>query len=154
LAYDLWPENAGSGIKEWSVDMKQSFCGLCENCNLDNPEFLQAIATVKRFLDQFWVYWWVNCIPKEASFSLDEFRKGIEWFLHRPECPGCAAGLGLASCPIRRCAQQRGVDSCCNECPELDTCSLFDLILMEYPNQKNEIRHKHVSDEPGKSKKS
>jgi hypothetical protein len=123
--------------------MKQSYCGLCEKCNLDNPDFLQAIATVKRFLDQFWVYWWVNCLPDEAGFSLVEFRKAIEWFLNRPECPGCVAGRGLNSCPIRQCAQLHGYENC-NECADLDDCKLFDLILLEYPNQKRKIRQKQV----------
>ena len=27
--------------------MKESYCGLCDQCQLDNPEFLEAVAKVK-----------------------------------------------------------------------------------------------------------
>ena len=124
--------------------MKQSFCGLCDRCNLDNPEFREAVATIKKFFDQFWVYWWVNCFPEEAGFSLLEFRKGLEWFLSRPECPGCVAGKGLRACPIRQCAIAKEYQSC-RECPDLDECKLFDLILTEYPDQKQALQDQQIS---------
>jgi hypothetical protein len=132
--------------------MKKSYCGLCERCNLDNPDFLQAIATVKRYLDQFWVYWWINCYPDEGGFSLIEFRKAIEWFLNRPECQGCVTGHGLNSCPIRQCAISRGYENC-GECPDLNHCEHFDLILSEYPNQKRKLQQKEISSEKSPSEK-
>ncbi len=32
--------------------MKQSYCGLCETCLIDQPDFLEAIAKVNEYLDQ------------------------------------------------------------------------------------------------------
>ena len=36
--------------------MKESYCGFCDDCQLDHPEFLEAVAKVKSFVDQFRVY--------------------------------------------------------------------------------------------------
>ena len=87
--------------------MKESYCGLCDKCLLDHPEFLAAVATVKGFVDQFRVYWWAHCFWGDEGFSLPEFRRGLEWFLSHPECPGCRGGRGLDRCPIRICAINR-----------------------------------------------
>lgn len=36
--------------------MKESYCGLCDQCQLDHPLFLEAAGKVISFLDQFRVY--------------------------------------------------------------------------------------------------
>ena len=33
--------------------MKESYCGLCDDCQLGAPDFLEALATVKGYLDHF-----------------------------------------------------------------------------------------------------
>jgi len=40
--------------------MKQSYCGLGETCLIDDPDFLEAIAKVKEYLDQFPITWWAT----------------------------------------------------------------------------------------------
>ncbi len=114
---------------------KESFCGLCDRCELDDPEFLKAVAKVKSYVDRFRVYWWAHCFPEEEGFSLPEFRKGLKWFLSHPECPGCKGGRGLEQCPIRLCALKLGWEHC-RDCPELQGCERFRLILEEYPDHK------------------
>lgn len=119
--------------------VKESYCGLCDRCQLENPDFLKAVATVKRFVDRFRVYWWAHCYPEEEGFSLTEFRKGLEWFLSHVECPGCKGGRGLDRCPIRMCAVRRRYETC-HDCPDLETCERFRIILQEYPDQKDHLR--------------
>jgi hypothetical protein len=48
--------------------MKESFCGFCEKCQLDNPEFPDAVARVKSFVDQFRAYWWSHCFWGDEGF--------------------------------------------------------------------------------------
>jgi len=110
--------------------MKESFCGLCDKCRLDHPDFLEAVARVKSFVDEFPAYWWMHCFPGEEGFSLPEFVKGLEWFLRKPECPGCKEGGGREQCPIRRCALRRQCANCF-ECPELETCEHYSIIFKE-----------------------
>ena len=107
---------------------KDSYCGLCHTCPLDNLDFLEAIARIKSYLEQFPIYWWLHCFPESESFSLPEFHKGLEWFLDHPECPGCKEGGGLTQCPIRDCARQRQYADC-NECPDLQNCERYNIIL-------------------------
>jgi len=71
---------------------KESYCGLCDRCQLDHPEFLEAVAKVKSCADQFPVYWWAHCFWGDEGFFLPELRKGLEWFLAHPEL-ACPHGL-------------------------------------------------------------
>ncbi|MCK9376500.1 MAG: DUF3795 domain-containing protein [Syntrophobacterales bacterium] len=132
--------------------MKESYCGLCDACQLDNPEFLQAVAQVKSFVDRFRVYWWAHCYRGDEGFSLPEFRKGLEWFLSHAECPGCRGGRGLDHCPIRICAINRGCEHCF-ECPELAQCDRFRLILKEYPDHKRHLLGLQEARQTGKSRR-
>jgi hypothetical protein len=120
------------------VVMKESYCGLCDTCQLDHPEFLAAVAKVKSFVDQFRVYWWAHCFWGDEGFSLPEFRRGLEWFLSHGECPGCRGGRGLDQCPIRICAINRRCEHC-YECPDLAQCDRFNRILEEYPDHKSHL---------------
>ncbi|MBM4273932.1 MAG: DUF3795 domain-containing protein [Deltaproteobacteria bacterium] len=112
--------------------MKQSYCGLCENCPIETPGFLKAIAKVKEYLDQLSISWWAHCFPGEEGFSFPEFRKGLDWFLRQPECRGCKGGGGLKDCLIRRCAITRQVAHCW-ACHDLETCEHFNIIIQESP---------------------
>jgi hypothetical protein len=100
----------------YDVDMKQSYCGLCETCLIDKPDFLDAIAKVKGY----------------QGFSFSEFRKGLDWFLSEPECRGCKGGGGLKECPVQSCAKTRQV-ALCRECPDLETCEHYNIIIQESP---------------------
>lgn len=111
--------------------MKHSYCGLCDTCQLDHPDFLEALSKVRYYIEQFPLYWWQHCFPGDEGFSFTELIKGLNWFLSQPECPGCKKGGGLKLCPIRHCASQRQVAHC-SECPEVETCDLYN-IIQEYP---------------------
>ncbi len=112
--------------------MKESYCGLCDTCPLDNPDFLEALAKVKNYVNQLPLYWWAHCFPGIEGFSIPEFFKGLEWFLSQPECPGCKEGGGLDECPIRYCATKRQV-ALCAKCSELDTCERYRLLTKGFP---------------------
>ena len=123
--------------------MKESYCGLCDDCQLGSQDLLEAMARVKWYVDRFRVKWWSHCFPEEEGFSFPEFRKGLEWFLAHTECPGCKGGRGLEQCPIRICAIERRIEHC-YECPDLETCENFNFILKEFPDHKTQLRRRRL----------
>ena len=76
------------------------------------PVSWKRSARLKGYLDQVRANVWLHCFPGPDGFSLPEFRQGLEWFLAHTECPGCKDGRGLEDCPIRLCAQARGLSHC------------------------------------------
>ncbi len=123
--------------------MKESYCGLCDDCQLGAPEFLEALATVKEHLNQFRKNWWAHCFPGEEGFSLPEFRQGLDWFLSHTECVGCKGGKGLDHCPIHLCALRRQ-ESNCFLCPDLKDCEKFNFLSVEFPDQKARLRRRQL----------
>jgi hypothetical protein len=119
--------------------MKESYCGLCDDCKLGSPDFLAALATVKAYLETFRVNWWAHCFPGDEGFSLPEFRQGLDWFLDHTECSGCKGGKGEDRCPIRLCAVRRNQGHC-YECPELMDCEKFVRLDKEFPDHKVRLR--------------
>jgi hypothetical protein len=69
-------------------------------------EFKRLVDTVR--------YDWVSSFVK--SFDYEEFRKGLEWFADS-QCPMCLNGGGPPSCPNRKCASEKKLESCllCND---------------------------------------
>ncbi len=124
--------------------MKGSYCGLCDGCPLDNPDFLEALAKVKNYVNELPLYWWIHCFPGNEGFSLPEFFKGLEWFLRQPECPGCKEGGGLDECPIRQCATQRQI-SHCTQCPEMDRCERYQLLINGFPAIKISLQRNLIT---------
>jgi hypothetical protein len=123
--------------------MKESYCGLCDDCQLGAPDFLEALATVKKYVDHFRVNWWVHCFPGDEGFALPEFRQGLDWFLGHTECSGCKGEKGLDRCPIRLCAMRRHQGHCC-ECPDLMDCEKFSWLTQEFPDQKARLRRRQL----------
>jgi hypothetical protein len=115
--------------------MKESYCGLCDTCPLDQPDFLNALSQVRNFIEQMPIYWWRHCFPGNEGFSIPEFIKGIDWFLNQPECLGCKQGGGLKECPIRQCAAQRQVIRC-SECQEQEGCERYNIIMEGFPGRR------------------
>jgi hypothetical protein len=123
--------------------MKESYCGICDDCQLGAPEFLAALVTVKEYLHHFRENWWAHCFPGEEGFSLPEFRQGLDWFLSHTECEGCKGGKGLDRCPIRLCATRKHQDRC-YECPELMDCERFSFLSEEFPDQKAQLLRRQL----------
>lgn len=123
--------------------VRESYCGLCDDCQLGDPEFLKTVALLKEYLDRFRANWWVHCFPHDEGFSFDEFRKGLDWFLTHTECPGCKGGAGLELCPIRLCAQARGLGHCAL-CPDLVECDKFEHLLVQFPDVKINLRRRQL----------
>lgn len=121
--------------------MRESYCGLCDGCQLGNRDFLETVSRLKEFVDRFRANWWVHCFPETQGFDFAEFRKGLEWFLQNTDCPSCKGGRGVELCPIRLCAQERGLPQC-SYCPDLEPCDKFDFLMAEFPEVKRNLRRK------------
>lgn len=122
---------------------RESYCGLCDDCQLGHPEFLQVVAQLREYLDRFRANWWVHCFPGDEGFSFPELRRGLDWFLKHTECPGCKGGRGLDLCPIRTCAKARGLEHC-YECPDLEPCDLFTPLMEQFPEVKINLRRRQL----------
>jgi hypothetical protein len=140
LGHSFFVPPAIPGRTQGDVSMKESYCGLCDRCPLDNLDFLKALTQVKNYVNQLPLYWWAHCFPGNEGFSLPEFFKGLEWFLSQPECPGCKMGGGLKGCPIRDCAQERQITQC-SICPDQEICERFRIIMKGYSNQRIPLHH-------------
>jgi hypothetical protein len=103
------------------TSMKESYCGLCDHCQLSGPDFQAAAAKVKTYVGQLPPFWQQQCLQEGRQFSLDEFHRGLDWFLGLGQCAGCKAGGGLESCTIRNCAQKRRQDHC-HDCSDYESC--------------------------------
>jgi hypothetical protein len=123
--------------------MRESYCGLCEDCQLGHPGLLETVARLQKYLDRVRANIWLHCFPGSDGFSLPEFRKGLQWFLTHTECPGCKQGRGLENCPIRLCARSRGLEHC-YECPDLEPCDKFVLLLTQFPDVKINLRRRQL----------
>ncbi|MHB9073666.1 MAG: DUF3795 domain-containing protein [Desulfobaccales bacterium] len=101
--------------------VRESYCGLCEQCQLDSPDFQEAVSKVKTYLDQLPGHWQRQCINNAQDFPLLEFRRGLDWFSDRIDCPGCKDLGGTEHCGIRDYAKERQQDFC-YECLDHDSC--------------------------------
>lgn len=123
--------------------VRESYCGLCDDCQLGHPEFLKLVALLKEYLERFRANWWVHCFPDTESFDMEEFRRGLDWFLTHTDCPGCKGGRGLELCPIRCCARERQLESCAL-CPDLVPCEKFAPLLLQFPDVKINLRRRQL----------
>jgi hypothetical protein len=123
--------------------MRQSYCGLCDDCQLGNQDFLDTVFRLQEYVNRFRDNWWVHCFPQGEGFSFLEFRKGLEWFLEHRECPSCQCGRGTQDCPIRICAESHALKHC-YECPNLEQCDKFDFLLAEFPEVKINLRRRQL----------
>ena len=85
------------------------YCGQCPN---GNGRVKMMAGELKRLVDTV-RYDWLSSFVK--SFDHKEFRKGLEWFADS-QCPMCLNGGGPPSCPNRKCASEKKLESCllCN----------------------------------------
>jgi hypothetical protein len=125
--------------------MRQSYCGLCDDCQLGNAELLQTVTQLKAYINRFRPNVWLHCFPQSEGFSFAEFRKGLDWFLSHTECPGCQGGRGLEDCPVRNCAMARGLDHC-YLCPDLKDCDKFDFLLEYFPDVKTNLQRRQLKE--------
>ena len=81
------------------------YCGQCPN---GNGRVKMMAGELKRLVDTV-RYDWLSSFVK--SFDHKEFRKGLEWFADS-QCPMCLNGGGPPSCPNRKCASEKKLESC------------------------------------------
>jgi hypothetical protein len=81
------------------------YCGQCPN---GNGRVKVMAGELKRLVDTVRYN-----LVKDAvkTFNFDEFRKGLEWF-SAAQCPMCMNGGGAPWCENRKCASNRGLQSC------------------------------------------
>jgi hypothetical protein len=101
--------------------MHDSYCGLCNDCQLSSPDFQAAVTKVKTYLDRLPPHWQQQCRRDREDIALPEFRQGLAWFSSLGPCPGCKAQGGLKNCAIRDCATTRQHDNC-YECTDHESC--------------------------------
>lgn len=129
--------------------MRQSYCGLCDDCQLGNPDFLQTVSHLGEYVKRLRANVWLHCFPNGEGFSFPEFNKGLDWFLSHTECPGCQGGRGLEGCPVRTCAMARGLEHC-YLCADLQPCDKFDFLLPQFPDVKTNLRRRQLKDKARK----
>ena len=129
--------------------MRQSYCGLCDDCQLGNPDFLQTVSHLGEYVKRLRANVWLHCFPNGEGFSFPELNKGLDWFLSHTECPGCQGGRGLEGCPVRTCAMARGLEHC-YLCPDLQPCDKFDFLLPQFPDVKTNLRRRQLKDKARK----
>jgi len=123
--------------------VRESYCGLCNECHLGDLEFLETVALMKEYIERFRTNYWTHCFPEGEGFNFTEFRKGLDWLLTHTECPGCKQGRGTVDCPIRICACNRGINNC-YECPDLKICEKFHFLEVEFPDVKIKLLRRQM----------
>jgi hypothetical protein len=123
--------------------MRESYCGLCDDCRLGNWDFLETVSRLQEYVGRFRADWWLHCFPEGNGFDFQEFRKGLEWFLSHTECPGCKGGRGLENCPIRTCARERQLEHC-YLCADLQPCDKFAFLMAEFPQVKTNLLRRQL----------
>jgi len=103
-----------------------TFCGLhCDLCAERSRIPAQAKALQQAMTEEGWPFWGTD-VPGFSGFW--RFLEG----LHADGgCPGCRAGGGYPQCPIRACAQERGLELC-SECPDFP-CPRIQALNAIYP---------------------
>lgn len=49
--------------------MKESYCGLCDRCELGSPDFQTAVFTIKTSMDRLPPFWQRQCLQEGQGFS-------------------------------------------------------------------------------------
>jgi hypothetical protein len=125
------------------MTVRESYCGLCNECHLGDMEFLETVALMKEYLERFRANYWSHCFPDEEGFNFAEFHRGLNWLLTHTECPGCKQGRGTADCPIRNCALSRKIENC-YECEDLNLCNNFSYLEVEFPDVKIKLLRRQM----------
>ena len=96
-----------------------AFCGqYCRDCvyykNIFGIRAQDLLAEIERNE-------WIKMVWESlnAPFDAEDFITHLNWLASSPGCPGCLSGAGWPECPIRMCAQDKGVRGCfeCTDFP-------------------------------------
>ncbi len=123
--------------------VRESYCGLCDDCQLGHPDFMETVTRLRKYLDRFRANWWIHCFPEKEGFSFADFRQGLDWFIKHTDCPGCKGGKGIDLCPVRSCARERGIEHC-SLCPDLEACDRFEILMVQFPDVKANLRRRQL----------
>jgi len=110
-------------------DYPYGICGVyCGQCASGNHRIRIIASELKRLVDLY-RFEWLEQVPQ--GFSFKEFRKGLEWFA-ASNCTGCKAGGGPPTCEARKCAKEKGLQSCLL-CSDFLTCPKTKYHRETYP---------------------
>ncbi len=123
--------------------VRESYCGLCDDCQLGHPDFMETVTRLKKYLDRFRANWWIHCFPEKEGFNFADFRQGLFWFIKHTDCPVCKGVKGFDLCPVRSCARERGMEHC-SLCPDLETCDKFEVLMVQFPDVKANLRRRQL----------
>lgn len=102
-----------------------AYCGLyCELCAERSRIPNQAAMLQMAMTEEGWGFWG-HSVP-----GFGEFWTFLE-SLANGGCSGCRAGGGFPGCQIRRCAQERGLELCC-DCADFP-CAQVETLGARYP---------------------
>lgn len=116
-------------------------CGIyCGACDIYNNNVAGSAGKLKRILDSYG-YTFKGVEGIEESYP--EFKKVLAYIVNRFK-PGvscrCGCENGIPDCPIRKCASEKGVETCarCSDfpCEKLDSLDRYYGIVAELRKQK------------------
>ena len=114
--------------------MKESYCGLCDDCQLGASDFLEALATVKGYLDTFHGrIGGLTAFPGRKAFLCLNFARVWTGFSATPNVRVVKTAKVWTAVHPSLALDGAGH---CSECPELMVCEKFAGLTREYPDQK------------------
>ena len=109
------------------IARKISFCGLnCENCGLREGVISENINTLIESLKETALY--ESLIHYSDIVTVFKYEKIFYLFLEElrenfGSCKGCTTTSGFPFCKVRKCAIEKGINSCSN-CEDFSNCDL------------------------------
>ena len=103
-------------------------CGLyCGDCIPSNRPLFDAAERLRHELEkcQFEEYARYKSKGDRTFDDFGTFREVLDAILTLPCSKPCFHGGGRADCPIRTCAQEKGMEGCW-QCPAFETCTLLE----------------------------
>ncbi len=123
--------------------MRESYCGLCDDCQLGNSGLLETVSRLKGYLDQVRANVWLHCFPGPDGFSLPEFRKGLEWFLSTRSAPAARKGGACVTAPSGY-APRAGIWSTVMSARTWSPATNTHLLLVQFPDVKINLRRRQL----------
>ena len=79
--------------------MRESYCGLCNECHIGDLEFLETVTLMKEYIERFRANYWSHCFPNEEGFNFCRISQGLEMALNPYRMPGVQTGPGDGRLP-------------------------------------------------------
>ena len=108
------------------MSVRIGYCGInCDECAMGNGDFAETAKKLKNYIKVFGLSQWIDELPGGYRVDMRNLKKALDILSVYTRCAGCREMGGPTVCPIRDCAQSKGLKFC-YECDELDKCKKFD----------------------------